>query len=124
MRLIVCRLIHFVTFVFVVFSLQNAVETIYIAEVLLCCSTESCRDAPRSPPHPPPPGDKGEMQVVPIIINHLTKLSSVRIYLPKDIRSSDAKHSVCKAIGEVQKRFPDGLPLLDPIKVHVPYFLE
>ena len=96
--------------------------------MLLCCSTESCRNAPRSPPHPPPPGDKGEMQVVPIIINHLTKLSSVRLYLPKDIRSSDAKHSVRKAIGEVQKRFPDGLPLLDPVKVcnvhaGVPYTL-
>lgn len=96
---------------------QNAVETIYIAEVLLCCSSESCRNAPRTPPHPPKPGDKGEMQVVPIIIHHLTKLSSVRLYLPKDIRSSDARHSVRKAIQEVEKRFPDGLPLLDPVKV-------
>ena len=96
-------------------------ETVYIAEVLLCCSSESCRNAPRTPPHPPLPGDKGEMQVVPIIIHYLTKLSSVRLYLPKDIRSSDAKHSVRKAIQEVQKRFPDGLPLLDPIKVRCVY---
>ena len=97
--------------------MQNAVETIYIAEVLLCCSSESCRNAPRMPPHPPQPDDKGEMQVVPIIINHLTKLSSVRLYLPKDLRSSDTRHSVRKSIQEVHKRFPEGLPQLDPVKV-------
>ena len=45
-------------------SSQNAAETVYIAEVMLCCSSESCRNAPKAPPRPPPPGDKGEMQVL------------------------------------------------------------
>ncbi len=36
--------------------------------------------------------------------------------MPKDLRSSDNKHSVKKSIVEVQKRFPDGLPMLDPVK--------
>ena len=51
---------------------QNASETLYIAELLLCCSTETCRNS-RAAPHPPPPGDKGEMQVwylcTPNVIN-------------------------------------------------------
>lgn len=51
-----------------------------------------------------------------MFLNHLTKLSTVRVYLPKDLRPSDSRHMVRKAIGEVQKRFPHGLPLLDPIK--------
>jgi ATP-dependent RNA helicase DOB1 len=37
-------------------------EAVYAVEVLLCCSTESCKGAPKAPPKPPPPGDKGEMQ--------------------------------------------------------------
>lgn len=53
---------------------------------------------------------------MPLTLPQLAKLSSVRIYLPKDLRPSDSKHSVKKSIAEVQKRFPDGLPLLDPVK--------
>ena len=44
-------------------------EAVYAVEVLLCCSTESCRGAPKVPPKPPPPGDKGEMQVRVLIFN-------------------------------------------------------
>ena len=43
--------------------LQMQSEAVYAVEVLLCCSTESCKGAPKAPPKPPPPGDKGEMQV-------------------------------------------------------------
>ncbi len=50
------------------------------------------------------------------MLRHLSKLSSVRLYVPKDLRSSDSRYSVYKSLEEVQKRFPDGLPLLDPIK--------
>ena len=42
---------------------QNLSETIYVVEVLLNISTESSQNAPRVPPHPPKPGDKGVMQV-------------------------------------------------------------
>ena len=38
-------------------------EAVYAVEVLLCCSAESCKRAPKEPPKPPPSGDKGEMQV-------------------------------------------------------------
>ena len=43
--------------------LQTPTETKYVVEVLLRCSTESCRKAPKADPHPPPSGDKGDMQV-------------------------------------------------------------
>jgi len=56
------------------------------------------------------------VQVIPVMLCHLSKLSSVRLYIPKDLRSSDSRYSVRKSIEEVHKRFPDGLPLLDPIK--------
>ena len=56
------------------------------------------------------------VQVIPVMLRHLSKLSSVRLYVPKELRSSDSRYSVRKSVEEVHKRFPDGLPLLDPIK--------
>ena len=55
-------------------------------------------------------------QVVPVLLLHLTKLSSVRVYLPKDLRPQQNRKVVRTAIEEVKKRFPDGLPLLNPVK--------
>ena len=46
----------------------------------------------------------------------LYAVSSIRLYLPKDLRPADARHTVYKSLQEVQKRFPDGLPLLDPVE--------
>ena len=50
----------------------------YVAEVLLRCSTESCKAVPKMEPRPPPPDDKGEMQVTHI--NMLTFSVSLPVY--------------------------------------------
>ena len=55
----------------VVYGTQNLSETIYVAEVLLNISTESSQNAPKVPPHPPKPGDKGVMQVLYRWLNNL-----------------------------------------------------
>jgi len=57
-----------------------------------------------------------EMQVIPVILELLDGISSVRIYIPKDLVSLAARQSVAKSLQEVIKRFPDGIPLLDPIE--------
>lgn len=67
-------------------------------------------------PVPAPSGDPGEYYVVPVKLSLLTKLSSVRLHIPKDLRTPEARKSVGKDIGRVRKKFPDGLPLLDPIE--------
>jgi len=43
-------------------------------------------------------------------------MSSVRLYLPKDLRPADNRFSVGKSLQEVIRRFPDGVPPLDPIE--------
>lgn len=53
---------------------------------------------------------------MPVLLSVVTKVSAVRLYMPSDLRSCDNRQSVLKSIQEVEKRFPDGLPLLDPIK--------
>ena len=55
------------------------------------------------------------MQVVPVLLSLLDGISTIRIYVPKDLRSAEARQGVGKNLKEVLRRFPDGVPLLDPI---------
>ena len=36
--------------------------------------------------------------------------------MPKDLRSDQARETLWKSVLEVQRRFPDGIPILDPIE--------
>ena len=53
---------------------------------------------------------------MPVLTSLLYAVSSVRLYLPKDLRPSDARNTVYRSLEEVKRRFPDGLPILDPIE--------
>ncbi|XP_041666582.1 exosome RNA helicase MTR4 [Cheilinus undulatus] len=90
-------------------------DPLYVVEVLLHCSKESVKDAATEAAKPAGQGETGEMQVVPVMLHLLTSISSVRLYIPKDLRPFDNRQLMLKSIQEVQKRFPDGVPLLDPI---------
>uniref|UniRef100_A0A672K3C4 Superkiller viralicidic activity 2-like 2 n=1 Tax=Sinocyclocheilus grahami TaxID=75366 RepID=A0A672K3C4_SINGR len=90
-------------------------DPLFVVEVLLHCSKDSVKNAATEAAKPAGPGEKGEMQVVPVILHLITSISSVRLYIPKDLRPYDNRQSMLKSIQEVQKRFLDGVPLLDPI---------
>lgn len=99
-------------------SSNNAapLDPLYVVEVLLYCNKTHKKLAAGEVPVPCKEEGKGEMQVVPVLSTLLQAISSIRLYLPKDLRPSDARHTVYKSLKEVHKRFPDGLPLLDPIE--------
>eukprot|EP00744_Colponema_vietnamica_P010658 GILI01015046.1.p1 GENE.GILI01015046.1~~GILI01015046.1.p1 ORF type:complete len:504 (-),score=165.34 GILI01015046.1:161-1618(-) len=87
------------------------VEARYVVDVLL-----HCRLLPgQEKPSPCPLEEKGEMQVVPCALELLDGVSSVRVYIPKDLRPAENRLGVLKSLREVRKRFPDGVPLLDPV---------
>eukprot|EP01083_Nonionella_stella_P113767 335635_1 len=65
---------------------------------------------------PCPPGESGAMEVVPCELDRVDKLSSIRIYLPDNLRSLDVRESCRKTLSEVFERFKNNIPLLDPIK--------
>ncbi|XP_058472504.1 exosome RNA helicase MTR4 [Solea solea] len=90
-------------------------DPLYVVEVLLHCNKDSVKDAATEAAKPAAPGETGEMQVVPVMLHLVTSISSVRLYIPKDLRPFDNRQLMLKSIQEVQKRFPDGVPLLDPI---------
>ncbi|XP_051540078.1 exosome RNA helicase MTR4 [Myxocyprinus asiaticus] len=93
----------------------SELDPLYVVEVLVNCSKDSVKNAATEVAKPAGPGEKGEMQVVPVMLHLITSISSVRLYIPKDLRPYDNRQSMLKSIQEVQKRFPDGIPLLDPI---------
>jgi len=65
---------------------------------------------------PPGPGEKGKMEVVPVLLSCLDAVSHIRVFLPGDIKSSEQRQTVRKSLEEVQRRFPDGIAVLDPIE--------
>ncbi|KAK2149217.1 hypothetical protein LSH36_462g02035 [Paralvinella palmiformis] len=88
----------------------------YIVEILLHLTKETANVNRTLDIQPCPLGQKGEMQVVPVLLSLISAVSAVRLYFPKDLMSFSNRMSVLKSIQEVQKRFPDGLPVLDPIE--------
>ncbi|KAJ5811109.1 hypothetical protein N7447_010625 [Penicillium robsamsonii] len=93
----------------------------HIVDVLLRMSegssigTKSFQDLPPGV-HPAKEGEPTRSEVVPIVLSCITEISHIRIMLPKDITSAGSRNEVMKAIDEVKRRFPDGVPLLDPIE--------
>ncbi|OJJ87055.1 ATP-dependent RNA helicase MTR4 [Aspergillus glaucus CBS 516.65] len=93
----------------------------YVVDVLLNVSdgtsvgTKTYEDLP-SGVYPPKDGEKGKMEVVPVMLSCVSAISHIRVHLPKDLKSADSRNSVKKVIGEVQRRFPDGVALIDPLE--------
>ena len=61
-------------------------------------------------------GQKSKVEVVPVLLKCVYGISTFRIFPPKDVTSSNDRSKIQKALAEVQKRFPDGIPKLDPVE--------
>ncbi|PWA56547.1 helicase superfamily 1/2, ATP-binding domain-containing protein [Artemisia annua] len=88
----------------------------YIVDTLLHCSIGSSESGSRPKPCPPRPGQKGEMHVVPVQLPLISALSKLRISIPSDLRPLEARQSILLAVQELEIRFPQGLPKLNPVK--------
>ena len=93
----------------------------YILDVLLNISdsssvgTQTNTDLPQGI-RPPTEGEKGRMEVVPVLLSCIEAIGHVRIFLPKDLIPADQRNTVRKSLEEVKRRFPDGIAILDPIE--------
>jgi ATP-dependent RNA helicase DOB1 len=93
----------------------------YVVDVLLSVASDS-KFAPQAndglPPgvRPPATGEKGKMEVVPVLLNCIESIGHLRVFLPNELKSTEQKNGVRKALDEVKKRFPDGIAILDPIE--------
>jgi ATP-dependent RNA helicase DOB1 len=65
---------------------------------------------------PVQPGETGRREVVPCLLTCMKAISQIRLHVPKDIRSSKQRDDAGKLLEEAKRRFPDGLPLVDPLE--------
>jgi superfamily II RNA helicase len=95
----------------------------YVLDVLLNCAVDTVIHKDRNNVTATPggvtpcaPGQKGTPLVVPVLLKTIEGISHIRIFLPKDLRQDQARETAWKSVLEVQRRFPDGIALLDPIQ--------
>ncbi|ODQ62318.1 hypothetical protein WICANDRAFT_38509 [Wickerhamomyces anomalus NRRL Y-366-8] len=61
-------------------------------------------------------GEKTKNEILPITLDSISAVGNLRLYLPKDMKSNQQKETVSKSLVEVKRRFPDEIPLLDPVE--------
>ena len=93
----------------------------YIVDVLLPVSSDTkfvpaVNDGLPPGVRPPAAGDKGKMEVVPVVLTCIESIGHLRVFLPNELKSTEQRNNVRKALSEVKKRFPDGIAILDPIE--------
>ncbi|KAL2195989.1 rRNA-processing arch domain-containing protein [Corynascus similis CBS 632.67] len=66
--------------------------------------------------YPAKPGEKGRWEVVPCLLNCVKAIGSLRVHVAKQLLSRDERNTAAKMFEEAQRRFPDGLPVLDPLE--------
>jgi ATP-dependent RNA helicase DOB1 len=96
----------------------------YIVDVLLRCEPITRGD--RAKPKPwQGENDKPQLEVIPVELALIDQISSVRIYLNKNLKSEESKEICLVRMSEVERRFQQdqktgklgsGIPLLDPIE--------
>ncbi len=69
---------------------------------------------------PSDPSRDSIFEAIPCMLTCIKALSQIRVFTPKDLKTrSDieaARKILLKSLKEVERRFPDGLPILDPIE--------
>ena len=93
----------------------------WILDIALICAegnTPPTKTSQALPPgiRPAQEGEKSRIVVIPVLLNCVQKISHVRIFPPKDLRNQSELDKIQRALLEVQRRFPDGLSILDPVE--------
>lgn len=61
-------------------------------------------------------GGRSRFERVPCLLTCIQSISQIRMVMPKDTDSSTERAHLRKALKEVSRRFPDGVPVLDPLE--------
>jgi len=102
---------------------EHSPQESYFLDVALFISSDSDDIAPGFPNGEMPKGiipqsdaERTRLEVVPCLFTCVVAISQIRIFMPEDMRQKAGRDKVGKALLEVQRRFPDGVPILDPIE--------
>jgi ATP-dependent RNA helicase DOB1 len=56
------------------------------------------------------------MRIFTVELDNIERISAVKLFVPADVRTPEARKNIAAAVKEVHRRFEDGIPLLDPIR--------
>ncbi|CAI7909866.1 unnamed protein product, partial [Closterium sp. NIES-53] len=95
--------------------------TAYLVDTLLLCSPVvdsggADGSTAQLVPRPCALDGNGEMHVIPVKLPAVARIGALRIALPTDLRPKEARQAVLVTLRDVTQRFPDGLPILDPVE--------
>lgn len=96
----------------------------YFIDVILPLSASSAAFKEGHPSGEMPPGlvpPTGESDIihaqVPCLLTCIKAISQIRLFMPKEGLKKDAdREQLYKSLAEVRRRFPDGMPILDPLE--------
>ncbi|KAI1084008.1 antiviral helicase [Whalleya microplaca] len=99
----------------------------YIVDVFLRLDPDCDPFGPASPTTGMPEGVQASdpnqdsiFEAVPCMLTCMKALSQIRVFMPKDLSTradiEAVRKQTLKSLKEVERRFPDGLPILDPIE--------
>jgi len=109
-------------------SLEHASSKDYVVDVLLwvippdesenhlATMDESGASARQPEPLLDLNDSKGQMCVVPVLLSLVVGFSSLRTFVPKNLGAKTQLKSVWKSLLQAERRYPKGVPLLDPYK--------
>jgi ATP-dependent RNA helicase DOB1 len=66
--------------------------------------------------NPQKDGERSRWEIVPCLLSCMKSLSQIRVFLPKKCESRSDKDALGNSVDEVGRRFPDGIPILDPLE--------
>ncbi|KAK2749592.1 ATP-dependent RNA helicase mtr4 [Myotisia sp. PD_48] len=93
-----------------------------IVDVLLNISADSSvKKGQLTQPLPPgiepaKPGEKSQMEVVPVLLSCVQAISILKLPVPEELKNPRERRTAQRHLQEAVRRFPDGVPLLDPIE--------
>ena len=90
-------------------------KAVYEVEALVACSPAVFKNEQR---HVPARKDEThEMMIIRVDLSRVHLISSIRIYLAKDLKPLDKRQAAGLAIGQVKKKYEgSSIPLLDPVQ--------
>ena len=95
---------------------KSPMESQHVVDVILACDGgDGSEPAFALAPRPPVPGGSSIPRIVPILIDLLDGVSTLRVRLPDKLTSADDIATSFAKVKEAQKRF-ESIPLLDPIE--------
>lgn len=96
----------------------------YLVDVMLPVSSESGDTMPgtslnsdiQKNIYPVTNSEFSRFDVIPCMLTCIKSISQIRVFMPKDWNSDAARDQIRRALIECKRRFPDGLPILDPME--------